>query len=56
MTERPTTCLSYATAGLMSSSDTRGMDCQCHADHPYAFTVSNKLLKLIWAHVFFHFQ
>lgn len=53
MTESPTTCLSYGPTGMMSSSDTRDMDCQYHADHPYAFTVSNKLLKLIWAHVSF---
>lgn len=33
--------------GLMSSSDTRHVECQHHADLPYVFSVSNKLSKLI---------
>lgn len=39
--------------GLMSSIDIRNMTCQHHADLPYVFSVSNKLSKLIWAHVSF---
>ena len=39
--------------GLMSSSDTKDMEPQHHADLPYVFSVSNKLSKFIWAPVSF---
>lgn len=56
MAERPTTCTvchmtSLAWCHLVI--DTRVMDCQHQADLPYAFSMQNKLSKLIGAHVYF---
>ena len=45
--------LTPGTPSLMSSTDNIDMDCQCHADLPYGFSVSDKLSKLIWADVSF---
>lgn len=46
-------CLSHGNCGLMSSTDTDDVDCQCHADLPNALHMNNKLSKVIWAHVSF---